>query len=199
MFPNCNSYFNLEVFGNCGFEFHENFDLFSCPETLCCPPQLCPSSQTSPTAGLPPLLPSDATFPTHTETSRGQRRQRAQKRARQPCGLILTQVCCMQISLRQGMKTDSGTLMCLCEKTDNDIRACINTLQVECRDFHFPFSFRRLPLHHVVFLACCCAVPSWTRLEAGGPQDHPVRLSGTEGPEQRLVLPVAGDLPATTN
>ncbi|XP_075889618.1 chromosome transmission fidelity protein 18 homolog [Nelusetta ayraudi] len=34
-----------------------------------------------------------------------------------------------EISLRQGMKTDSGTLMCLCEKTDNDIRACINTLQ----------------------------------------------------------------------
>ncbi|XP_068607262.1 chromosome transmission fidelity protein 18 homolog [Brachionichthys hirsutus] len=34
-----------------------------------------------------------------------------------------------EISLRQGMKTDAGTLMSLCEKTDNDIRACINTLQ----------------------------------------------------------------------
>ncbi|KAF7662666.1 hypothetical protein LDENG_00230220 [Lucifuga dentata] len=34
-----------------------------------------------------------------------------------------------EISLRQGMKADAGTLMSLCEKTDNDIRACINTLQ----------------------------------------------------------------------
>uniref|UniRef100_A0A4W4GC99 AAA+ ATPase domain-containing protein n=1 Tax=Electrophorus electricus TaxID=8005 RepID=A0A4W4GC99_ELEEL len=30
---------------------------------------------------------------------------------------------------RQGMKTDTGSLVALCEKTDNDIRACINTLQ----------------------------------------------------------------------
>ncbi|KAK9540637.1 hypothetical protein VZT92_003077 [Zoarces viviparus] len=34
-----------------------------------------------------------------------------------------------EISLEQGMKVDSGTLMSLCEKTDNDIRSCINTLQ----------------------------------------------------------------------
>ncbi|KAM9362545.1 chromosome transmission fidelity protein 18 homolog [Symphorus nematophorus] len=34
-----------------------------------------------------------------------------------------------EISVRQGMKTDTGTLMSLCEKTDNDIRSCINTLQ----------------------------------------------------------------------
>uniref|UniRef100_A0A3P8UV44 Chromosome transmission fidelity protein 18 homolog n=1 Tax=Cynoglossus semilaevis TaxID=244447 RepID=A0A3P8UV44_CYNSE len=34
-----------------------------------------------------------------------------------------------EISLRQGMKTDTGALMSLCEKTDNDIRSCINTLQ----------------------------------------------------------------------
>ncbi|CAJ1053968.1 chromosome transmission fidelity protein 18 homolog [Xyrichtys novacula] len=34
-----------------------------------------------------------------------------------------------EISLRQGMRTDTGTLMSLCEKTDNDIRSCINTLQ----------------------------------------------------------------------
>ncbi|XP_056661685.1 chromosome transmission fidelity protein 18 homolog isoform X2 [Monodelphis domestica] len=33
------------------------------------------------------------------------------------------------ISLRQGMKADTGTLMMLCEKTENDIRSCINTLQ----------------------------------------------------------------------
>nr|XP_020495402.1 chromosome transmission fidelity protein 18 homolog [Labrus bergylta] len=34
-----------------------------------------------------------------------------------------------EISLRQGMKADTGTLIALCEKTDNDIRSCINTLQ----------------------------------------------------------------------
>ncbi|KAM6971865.1 chromosome transmission fidelity protein 18 homolog [Aplochiton taeniatus] len=34
-----------------------------------------------------------------------------------------------EISHRQGMKADTGTLMALCEKTDNDIRSCINTLQ----------------------------------------------------------------------
>lgn len=30
------------------------------------------------------------------------------------------------------MKVDTGALMSLCEKTDNDIRSCINTLQVGC-------------------------------------------------------------------
>ncbi|KAM7394519.1 hypothetical protein PAMP_021316 [Pampus punctatissimus] len=34
-----------------------------------------------------------------------------------------------EVSLKQGMKVDTGTLMSLCEKTDNDIRSCINTLQ----------------------------------------------------------------------
>ncbi|XP_014824520.1 PREDICTED: chromosome transmission fidelity protein 18 homolog, partial [Poecilia mexicana] len=34
-----------------------------------------------------------------------------------------------EISTLQGLKADTGTLMCLCEKTDNDIRSCINTLQ----------------------------------------------------------------------
>ncbi|KAM7419575.1 hypothetical protein PAMA_016603 [Pampus argenteus] len=34
-----------------------------------------------------------------------------------------------EVSLQQGMKVDTGTLMSLCEKTDNDIRSCINTLQ----------------------------------------------------------------------
>ncbi|KAI1896113.1 hypothetical protein AGOR_G00091470 [Albula goreensis] len=33
------------------------------------------------------------------------------------------------IARRQGMKVDTGALMALCEKTDNDIRSCINTLQ----------------------------------------------------------------------
>ncbi|KAF4074880.1 hypothetical protein AMELA_G00228290 [Ameiurus melas] len=34
-----------------------------------------------------------------------------------------------EITRQQGMKADTGSLMALCEKTDNDIRACINTLQ----------------------------------------------------------------------
>ncbi|XP_038141254.1 chromosome transmission fidelity protein 18 homolog isoform X1 [Cyprinodon tularosa] len=34
-----------------------------------------------------------------------------------------------EISTRQGLKADAGALMSLCEKTDNDIRSCINTLQ----------------------------------------------------------------------
>ncbi|XP_075292983.1 chromosome transmission fidelity protein 18 homolog isoform X2 [Opisthocomus hoazin] len=34
-----------------------------------------------------------------------------------------------EIALRQGMRADAGALLALCEKTENDIRACINTLQ----------------------------------------------------------------------
>ncbi|XP_054246859.1 chromosome transmission fidelity protein 18 homolog [Indicator indicator] len=34
-----------------------------------------------------------------------------------------------EIALRQGMRADTGALLALCEKAENDIRACINTLQ----------------------------------------------------------------------
>ncbi|XP_063473038.1 chromosome transmission fidelity protein 18 homolog isoform X3 [Symphalangus syndactylus] len=34
-----------------------------------------------------------------------------------------------EVSLRQGMRADPGVLAALCEKTNNDIRACLNTLQ----------------------------------------------------------------------
>ncbi|KAM6940353.1 chromosome transmission fidelity protein 18 homolog isoform 2-T2 [Xenentodon cancila] len=34
-----------------------------------------------------------------------------------------------EISLHEGLKADAGALLTLCEKTDNDIRSCINTLQ----------------------------------------------------------------------
>ncbi|XP_051789292.1 chromosome transmission fidelity protein 18 homolog [Erpetoichthys calabaricus] len=34
-----------------------------------------------------------------------------------------------EIARKQGMKADTGALMALCEKTENDIRACVNTLQ----------------------------------------------------------------------
>lgn len=36
----------------------------------------------------------------------------------------------LQIALLQGMRADTGALLALCEKTENDIRSCINTLQV---------------------------------------------------------------------
>ncbi|KAK6481699.1 chromosome transmission fidelity protein 18-like protein isoform X2 [Huso huso] len=34
-----------------------------------------------------------------------------------------------EIAKRQGMNADTGALMALCEKTENDIRSCVNTLQ----------------------------------------------------------------------
>ncbi|XP_071427544.1 chromosome transmission fidelity protein 18 homolog [Pithys albifrons albifrons] len=34
-----------------------------------------------------------------------------------------------EIALQQGMRADMGALLALCEKTENDIRSCINTLQ----------------------------------------------------------------------
>ncbi|XP_029431902.1 chromosome transmission fidelity protein 18 homolog [Rhinatrema bivittatum] len=34
-----------------------------------------------------------------------------------------------EISTRKGMKAETGALMALCEKTENDIRSCLNTLQ----------------------------------------------------------------------
>ncbi|XP_063286530.1 chromosome transmission fidelity protein 18 homolog isoform X1 [Pelobates fuscus] len=34
-----------------------------------------------------------------------------------------------EITIKQDMKADTGALMALCEKTENDIRSCINTLQ----------------------------------------------------------------------
>ncbi|NXO64163.1 CTF18 protein, partial [Phainopepla nitens] len=34
-----------------------------------------------------------------------------------------------EVALRQGMRADTGALLALCEKTDSDIRSCINTLQ----------------------------------------------------------------------
>jgi len=35
-----------------------------------------------------------------------------------------------QITRQEAVKTDLTTLLALCEKADNDIRSCLNTLQV---------------------------------------------------------------------
>lgn len=97
------------------------------------------------------------------------------------------------------MKADTGTLMSLCEKTDNDIRSCINTLQVSGETSLCFLSSSVVCIiipSHYVFLSV--TVPPRSRPQAGGRQDHPVCLRGPEGPEQRLVPSVAGDLPVTT-
>lgn len=57
-----------------------------------------------------------------------------------------------QISTLQGLKADTGALMCLCEKTDNDIRSCINTLQVPGNFLKKPLICRSyIALHHIIF------------------------------------------------
>jgi len=41
----------------------------------------------------------------------------------------------IQITRQESLKTDLTTLLALCEKADNDIRSCLNTLQVLCSHF----------------------------------------------------------------
>jgi len=45
-----------------------------------------------------------------------------------------------QITRRESLKTDLTTLLALCEKADNDIRSCLNTLQVFLFYFLIVFS-----------------------------------------------------------
>lgn len=52
------------------------------------------------------------------------------------------------------MKTDTNTLLALCEKTDNDIRSCLNTLQVS-RQSSWEFTEKLLfPMEsmHTIFM-----------------------------------------------
>nr|XP_014342209.1 PREDICTED: chromosome transmission fidelity protein 18 homolog [Latimeria chalumnae] len=46
-----------------------------------------------------------------------------------------------EISIKQGMKADTGALLALCEKTENDIRSCVNTLQRIGQDPTLPSLF----------------------------------------------------------
>ena len=39
-------------------------------------------------------------------------------------------VLCVQIVKMEKLRSDLSTLLALCEKADNDIRSCLNTLQV---------------------------------------------------------------------
>ena len=52
---------------------------------------------------------------------------------------VIYELFCWQISKDEGIKTDLSTLIALCEKADNDIRSCINTLQV--KEFVIVISF----------------------------------------------------------
>ncbi|XP_054549908.1 chromosome transmission fidelity protein 18 homolog [Talpa occidentalis] len=54
-----------------------------------------------------------------------------------------------EISLRQGMRADPGALAALCEKADNDIRACINTLQFLHRRGRRDLSVQAVQATHV--------------------------------------------------
>lgn len=94
------------------------------------------------------------------------------------------------------MKTDTGTLMSLCEKTDNDIRACINTLQVggsTMREARTVWMIKYADAEYVL----ACVVSSQPRAQAGGLEDDPECVCGAKGPEQRAVPSLARDLPVT--
>ena len=55
--------------------------------------------------------------------------------------------------------------------------------------------FCSLQCNYIMICVIVCTVSSRAWPQAGQHQDHPVCLSGAEGPEQRLVPSVAGDLP----
>jgi len=56
------------------------------------------------------------------------------------CNSVCLYMCrLLQITRQERLKTDLTTLLALCEKADNDIRSCLNTLQVFFFDFYlFP-------------------------------------------------------------
>ncbi|KAG8506344.1 Chromosome transmission fidelity protein 18 [Galemys pyrenaicus] len=54
-----------------------------------------------------------------------------------------------EISLRRGIQADPGALAALCEKADNDIRACINTLQFLHRRGQRDLSVQAVQATHV--------------------------------------------------
>lgn len=101
--------------------------------------------------------------------------------------------CLLQISLRQGLQADPGALAALCEKTDNDIRACINTLQVGGEEAGCGGVGQGAAASQPHTL---CPVPARARpagAECSGRADH---TSRPQGPAQGALLCVAGGLPA---
>lgn len=87
-------------------------------------------------------------------------------------------------------------LAALCEKTDNDIRACINTLQVGMGQLAVVgWSREQLPLtSHTP-----CPVPAWAgpaRAECSGCADH---TSWRQGSAQGALLCVARGLPVASS
>lgn len=93
-------------------------------------PQVRARPAPAPAAILPAQLPSHRSLPARPAPQRGLRCPRAPLSPWLGVPSPLRPVPLPQIALRQGMRADTGALLALCEKTDNDIRSCINTLQV---------------------------------------------------------------------
>lgn len=103
------------------------------------------------------------------------------------------------------MKADTGTLMALCEKTDNDIRACINTLQVRkmCAQKHARIKIEMGLLMLIVkkngfahVYVCAVFTQSWT--EALRSAQCQFSLRGIERPKQGTFHSLAGNLSASS-
>lgn len=93
------------------------------------------------------------------------------------------------------MKADTGTLMALCEKTDNDIRSCINTLQV--RKMCAFLKLVRIKIR-VCLIKCVCAVFTQPWTEALGSAQRQFHVCGIERSKQGTLLSLAGNLSASS-
>lgn len=96
-----------------------------------CQVRSCPPAAAA--AVVPAKLPSDSAVPACPAALRGAARLRAPLVVLPPAPsqqALPADRPLLQIALRQGMRADTGALLALCEKTENDIRSCINTLQV---------------------------------------------------------------------
>ncbi len=102
------------------------------------------------------------------------------------------------------MKADTGTLMALCEKTDNDIRSCINTLQVRemCAQKHGRIKIEMGLLMLIgkkmglLMFVCAVFTQSWT--EALRSAQCQFSLRGIERPKQGTFHSLAGNLSASS-
>uniref|UniRef100_H3ALW1 Chromosome transmission fidelity factor 18 n=1 Tax=Latimeria chalumnae TaxID=7897 RepID=H3ALW1_LATCH len=53
------------------------------------------------------------------------------------------------ISIKQGMKADTGALLALCEKTENDIRSCVNTLQFSLNRSRAAINLKKIKIRQI--------------------------------------------------
>lgn len=97
------------------------------PSASLCQVRPCPPAAAA--AIIPAKLPPDGAVPARPAALRGAAGPRAPL-APPAARALPADPPLLQIALRQGMRADTGALLALCEKTENDIRSCINTLQV---------------------------------------------------------------------